>query len=244
MKMKKTTSILAIAGVVLALALAAQAAPMVGPTDGYTGPYRIIFSTVDKYDAVSADIATYNARIEAVAAATAGLTYDVSDITGWKMIGSTASVNARVNTGTTATDGLVASGDVPIYNIVGGRVADGNAALWGTTLAPYNGIPPDYYVPNAESLLAVIALINGSTAGGRTWSGTRTDGTTQTGNELGTVVLTTQAYPTVAQADARRKDAGWISWGGNGNPNSPTHNYLHYGLSPVLRIPGTMIYTK
>ena len=223
MKMKKTTSILAIAGVVLALALAAQAAPMVGPTDGYTGPYRIIFSTVDKYDAVSADIATYNARIEAVAAATAGLTYDVSDITGWKMIGSTASVNARVNTGTTATDGLVASGDVPIYNIVGGRVADGNAALWNAA---------------SVDLLANIYHVNGNSPGyaNRTWTGTLPDGTTHATAPLGAA--------TVGQADNRVLDEGWVAWGGTGNPNPNTSTYLHYGLSPVLRIPGTMIYTK
>ena len=73
MKMKKTTSILAIAGVVLALALApvAQAAPNVVPTDGYTGPYRILFCTVTSYSAVATDITVYNARIEAEAAATA-----------------------------------------------------------------------------------------------------------------------------------------------------------------------------
>ncbi|MBT3297077.1 MAG: hypothetical protein HN919_20745 [Verrucomicrobia bacterium] len=243
--MEKLIRLFAVLGVVLALAPAAQAGIVV-PTDGYTGPYRIVFCTLGSYDALLTNVADYNARVEAEAASTVGLTYDVSDITGWKIIGSTVGMNARTNTGTTATNGLAASGDVPIYNVLGERVADGNAALWGTTLAPYNGIPPDYYVPNAESLLAVIALINGSTAGGRTWSGTRTDGTTQTGNELGTVVLTTQAYPTVAQADARRKDAGWISWGGNGNPNTAAANYRHYGLSPVVGgpTPGTMYYTK
>jgi len=222
--MKKTTSILAIAGVVLALAPAAQAAPMVVPTDGYTGPYRIIFSTVDKYDAVSTNIATYNARIEAVAATTAGLTYDVSDITGWKMIGSTASVNARVNTGTTATDGLVASGDVPIYNILGGRVADGNAALWNAA---------------SVDLLANIYHVNGNSPGyaNRTWTGIgNADGTTHATAPLGAA--------TVAQADNRVLDEGWVAWGGHGNPNPNTQTYLHYGLSPVLRIPGTMIHTK
>ena len=66
--MKKLTTLFAVLGVVLALGPAAQAAPMVGPTDGYTGPYRIIFCTVTKYTAVETDITVYNARIEAAAA--------------------------------------------------------------------------------------------------------------------------------------------------------------------------------
>ena len=42
---------------------------------------------------------------------------DVARESDWKVIGSTASLNARINTGT--ADG----GGVPIYNLAGRRVA-------------------------------------------------------------------------------------------------------------------------
>ena len=241
--MKRMITLLAVLGMVLALAPAAQAAPVV-PMDGYPGAYRIIFCTIGGYDAVSTDIAVYNGRVEAVAAATAGQTYDVSDITGWKMIGSTVGMNARVNTGTTLTNGLAASGDVPIYNMLGVRVADDNAKLWNTTFGAYddsNSGPGFYTFPTPDDHLAFILHVNGNNPGygNRTWTGTYAGGASNTGNELGAA--------TVAQADNRQVDAGWVAEGPGGNPSTQTGTYLHYGLSPVLRIPppaGTVFITK
>jgi hypothetical protein len=63
--------------------------------------YRLIFITSTTTDATSADIATYNAFVQGVAAA-AGL----GDAT-WNMVGSTVTVDARDNTGTNPfTDGV------------------------------------------------------------------------------------------------------------------------------------------
>jgi hypothetical protein len=216
MKNKKyvTGLVIAVAGLVLALAPTAQAD--ITLQDGHTGPYRIAFNTTGHYTAISSTITEYDALVEAEAAGTSGDTIDISDITGWKVIGSTVGMNARVNTDTVGSGG---SNDVPIYNVNGVRIADGNATFWGTTAADPT---------NADSHLAHIDHVNGTSQSfaNRTWTGTLADGSTNTGNELGAA--------TVGQADNRRLDWQWVAWWGTGNPNPNTHPYLLYGLSPVI----------
>jgi hypothetical protein len=221
--MKKLITLFAIAGMVLALAPAAQA------EFPETGQYRIIFNTIGTYQAIPTAITTYAGYVEAEAQAAGSL---VIGITGWKVIGSTVAVNARVNTDTVGSGG---GNDVPIYNVNGVRVADGNAKLWATTEA-------GYLESNAESLLAQIKHVNGNDPGygNRTWSGTNPDGTTLTGSELGAA--------TAGTADNRQVDWQWVTWWGadNGHPDANTDLRLLYGMSPVLGGPagtaGTLIF--
>ena len=219
---RQTITLLTAFAAATALASTAQAAEVV--PGGWTGDYRIIFTTTGTYTAVATGIATYNARVEAEAAATSGDTIDLSGITGWKMIGSTVGMNARVNTDTVGSGG---ANDVPIYNVNGVRVAAGNAALWGVSEGAFLNLPPLYYDVPADALLAPILNIVGDTAGSRIWTGTAPDGSTHTGNELGA--------PLVGQGRGLGYlDSKWISQGATGNPNLNTNTYFYHALSPVI----------
>jgi hypothetical protein len=231
MKNKKyvTGLVIAVAGLVLALAPTAQAD--ITLQDGHTGPYRIAFNTTGHYTAISSTITEYDALVEAEAQGTSGDTIDISDITGWKVIGSTVGMNARVNTDTVGSGG---SNDVPIYNVNGVRIADGNATFWNTTFGAYDedNLGPGFYTfPTADDHLAFILHVNGNNPGGgnRTWTGTLAGGGTNTGNELGDITDNK-----VGQADNRQLDAKWATWGPAGNPSPNTHPYLLYGMSPVI----------
>jgi len=221
MKKRNITLFTAIAAAA-AFASSAQAAIVL--EGGYTGPYRLAFQTTNQYDAVPTAIGTYNDRVQAVADATSGNAIDLSTITDWKMIGSTVAANAKVNTGTTATDGLAASGDVPIYNVNGELIAAGNAALWGAT--------------PTTPLLARIVSQTGSNTTSRMWTGTQPDGTAWAGNELGATQVG-QGNGFWDGTASTSETGTWISWGQfvNGNPNPQANNYAHYALSPVQNIP-------
>jgi len=106
--------------------------------------YRLVFVTSTERDATSTDIVDYNTFVQAAA--------DASPLSAlgqsWKVIGSTASVDARDNTSTNQnTDG---SG-VPIYLVDGTKIADDNIDLWDDTIeaninwteanSQYDGIP-------------------------------------------------------------------------------------------------------
>ena len=135
------------AGVALATlgTSAAQAALVVVPTGLNPGDqYRLVFVTDGTRDALSTDINTYNSFVTNEAnkpALNSALTtagFNLGTIT-WKVIGSTASVAARDNTGTNPS-----STGVPIYLINGNRVANNNADLWdGTINVPINRTPSD-----------------------------------------------------------------------------------------------------
>ena len=87
--------------------------------------FRLLFLSSTKTDAMSTDIEDYNTFIKnLVAAGHADLdTYSE----GFRVVGCTADVDARDNTGTnTNTDGA----GVPIYWLNGSRVADDNAEFY------------------------------------------------------------------------------------------------------------------
>jgi len=146
------------AGVALAATLgtasAAQAALVVVPPDLAVGDqYRLVFVTEGKRDATSTDIDDYNTfvtsqvRLSILPGTTDTALYQALNAAGidpntitWKAIGSTASVDARDNTGTNPT----LSTGVPIYLIDGNRVANNNADLWdGSIQTAINRTPDD-----------------------------------------------------------------------------------------------------
>ena len=107
--------------------LAALAAPITVPTDLNVGDkYRLAFVTSTTRDATSSNIADYNSFVAAVAAGQPEL---AALGTTWSVIGSTATVDARDNTGTNPS----ATG-VPIYRLDDTRIANSNADLWDGSL--------------------------------------------------------------------------------------------------------------
>jgi hypothetical protein len=158
--MKKTISILAIAGFILALAPAAQAA---FPT---SGEYRIMFLTQSNTDSSSADITTYNDFVQAEAdASSVELNGVAVNSLTWNAVGSTGAVDARDNTSTNPnTDGT----GVAIYDTLGNLLFDDNADLWaGDTVA--------------QSILK----LDGNEGNSRGLSGTLKDGTKSIGGDNG-----------------------------------------------------------
>jgi hypothetical protein len=95
------------------------------PTDLNPGDqYRLAFVTSRQTTATSSDIADYNTFGTNVA----NTVQELEDLgTTWKVIGSTATVDARDNTGTTGTG-------VPIYRMDDVRIADDNADLWDASI--------------------------------------------------------------------------------------------------------------
>ena len=211
---KYTIIFAAIAGLVLALAPAAQAA--ITLQDSHTGDYRIAFATdrftgVEGYAASSTAITAYDSDVTAAAAATAGATYvaDISDLgTTWRVIGSTSDVDAKDHID------FGGANDVPIYNINGDRIADSNADLWDGALAA--GIFQlnrkfNEYLP--------------------VWTGTQSDGTAATGLELGAA--------NVAWGTSVETNSNWI-WRFGNKQDVNTIEYQLYGLSSVIPEPATM----
>ena len=163
--LKHTIMFAAVAGLVLALAPAARAAPIVTPGDGYTGAYRLAFVTSGVRNAESADIEDYNAFVTTAA----GLITELDDLNAtWKCIGSTSNVSARVNTQTytVALDGGLYDSalDVPIYTTTGLRMADNNADLWDSSIAT-----PVYFDDGT------VAGVEGG-AQEQTWTGSKANG--------------------------------------------------------------------
>ena len=142
--MKKLTTLLAVSGMVLGLASAAQAQVTTTPQDSYRGPYRLGFYTSPSYQSFTNDITWYDGKVIDEAAGVSELVA-VTGLT-WKCLGSTTNVDGRDNTETNPEN--PAHADVPIYNLNGVRIADGNAGLWEdpwTLQAPFtdvNGVAP------------------------------------------------------------------------------------------------------
>ncbi len=115
-------SLLATATFVVA-PLASSAAPITVPADLNPGEkYRLAFVTSSTRNAMSLDIADYNAFVSGVANSVTEL---VALDTTWKVIGSISTVAARDNTGTNPS-----SVGVPIYGLDGTRIANNNRDFW------------------------------------------------------------------------------------------------------------------
>jgi len=133
--------------------------PGVSPGDSY----RLAFRTSGAINATSTNIAVYNNFVSAVASAVPEL---ASLGVGWKAIASTASVDARTNTGTDPTS--AGNTGVPIFLLNGVKIADHYDDLWDGTL--------DVGIGLTELEVST---------GGFVWTGTRQDGTAFGGLELG-----------------------------------------------------------
>jgi len=224
----KTISILAIAGLVLALAPAAWA-ELVSDPGGFTPPaglnegdtYHLVFVSSTVRDATSADIADYNTHVQSAADAAgigsgAGVT--------WKAIAATETVNANVN--------APVSG--PVYLVDGTtKVADEAAFYTGTHLVPINynedgsaheevDASPHQYDPSPTWAV---------------WTGTFPSGD-EAWNALG------RTTPTSGYGYADKADNAWARWEHDGGATDQDLLLPLYGLSEALTVvvpePATM----
>lgn len=213
MTRKPTRSFISLSAIVAfatLLAPAAWAAPITVPTDLNPGDhYRLAFVTSTKHDATSTDIGVYNAFVTAVANAQPEL---AALGTTWTAIGSTASIDARDNTGTNPT---IATG-VPIYGLDDVRIADNNADLWDGALS------------------APIAKETGNLQSAYPWTGTAPTGIASTfplGTPAGVTFGTT--FITILPPE-------WIAVG-VANPAADSQAYAISGTLTVVPEPGTML---
>ncbi len=216
MKMGKTFTFVAAAGVVVALAAfvgSAQADPI--------EPYRLAFitstdtGTVGSDGEIMTDIAHYNAHVQALADA-AGIG-DTSTLlpngVRWYVIGSTADVDARDNTGTNPD----ISDGVPVYNLVDDTlIALNNKDLW-----------------DGEVVNTINYDETGALKSHWPFTGTGPDGTQATANfgPLG------QIGGDVAQGQSS-VTTNWIHRSWTGDP--PTTGLPMYAMSEIIPEPATM----
>lgn len=183
----------------------ALAAPVTLPPGLAPGsPYRLVFVTAGLATSSSTDIAAYNTFVSNQANSSSDL---LALGTGWRVIGSTSSVDAKTNTDTDPATGA----GVPIYNLAGQLVASGNADLWDGTLA--NPINRDQF---------------GNVVNQAVFTGTAPGGTGLADRQLG-------GGPNgfyVQHGIANLTHSGWtsIDWAGT---LAPLH---YYGISDVIGI--------
>jgi hypothetical protein len=121
--------------VVIATPVAAD--PITQPTGlNFGDQYRLAFVTSTTGVATSTDIADYNSFVTAAANLEPLL---VALGTSWNVIGSTLTVDARDNTGTSPSSVAGGSVGVPIYLVNDTKLADSNDDLWdGSIDLPLN----------------------------------------------------------------------------------------------------------
>ena len=229
--LKKMMSVVAVAGVVLALTGAAQAAVTTLPSGLNAGDeYRLVFVTsAETYSGGSnhgsnppwfTTAADYNAWGTTQATAvpelnTLGTTWTA--IVSTRDEGTNATVDARDNTNTNPT---VETG-VPIYNLAGLLVANNNAHLWDTDVTPL------------ANPINVTELGTGPTLQHndkyRVWTGTNVNGTNAGGQRL---IWQDGGWISNGLADATGGTDGWIR--GNFTNDIHTHDQPIYVMSGVL----------
>ncbi len=148
--------------------------------------YRLAFYTSTKRDAVSTDIADYNAFVQGVAAGSVAFPELGSGT--WKLLGSTQTVSAKQNTGTVTNDGI------PIFVLDGTTlIARDSDDMWngfgdasGSNIRIATG--PVVYAPflNEEG-----AGDSGVNHGVEIATGTNPNGTTKVDQYLGIVAPAT-----------------------------------------------------
>ncbi|MDP6546722.1 MAG: PEP-CTERM sorting domain-containing protein [Phycisphaerae bacterium] len=188
--------------------LSASTITTVPPGLGQGDLYRLVFVTDGADKADNTSIAYYNAFVTAQA----NLSAELAALgTTWKVIGSTTSVNARTNTGTSSGTG------VPIYRLDGTVVADNYFDLWdGSIDADIN--VNQYGISLADSTV-------------RVHTGTQTNGAMKSGRPLGSNLLGTATYGGFSPSALRDRD--WVQW----NSSWPPTQYPFYAMSDVIEAP-------
>jgi len=172
--------------------------------------FRLAFVSAGTRNATSTNINDYNTFVQNAAnASSLGL-----GAATWKVIASTETVNARVNTGTTG------SGGEAIFLVDGlTQVANNYGDLW-------NG--------NVDNPISLDE--NGNVRAASVWAGTTPGGATVTNRWLGTVIPSKTNNTVVVvehgRSDHFHSDGHWIQQFNNG----PTASQSLYGLSNPITL--------
>ena len=252
--LRKTICIVAVAGLVLALAPTAALAdgiPVteprapVPPPGGYPESYRLMFATETGFQAFSADVNWYNTQVDNAANNLGGETGStVAGLSTWRCVGASLTVDARTNSKTLRPGdaGYDAAWDVPIYNFAGEMLAASNANMWDGALQEpgydTDGIWDAWsYETGVEP--SALTAVNGNIYVA-TWTGTDAGGNIRgDGKGFGGA--------TVQTARAERTWSGdWIAWGGGLTPGIPRGGEWNlaeprlYAISAPIPEPATM----
>ena len=168
--------------------------------------FRLLFQTSTRRDATSTDIAVYDTFVQTRAAAGHTAIQPYSSL--FKVVGSTASVDARDHTGTTGTGH-------PIYWLNGPRVAANYAGFWSD---------------NWENWADSDRRKEDGTAGGGAdwhWTGTDEDGTKHS-NPLGNTGTNVRRGQFSTGASSRNPISHWNT--------DKTQSHTFYALSPVFSV--------
>jgi hypothetical protein len=206
--------LLALVTVSLALSATPVAAdPITQPTGLNPGDqYRLAFVTSTSRDATSTDIADYNAFVTSAASSEALL---LALGTSWNVIGSTATVDARDNTGTSPSSVAGGSLGVPIYLLNDTKLVDSNDDLWdGSIDLPLN------------------INENGDTVTPLVLTGTNTAGQRELANNDPRYLGAPGGVPT-RNGDTTRTDGGWVAASTGGQ----TFARPFYAISGVITVP-------
>ena len=201
--------------IVLIVVMAVFAAPAFAQP---SGPYRLAFATMPAYQATETDITVYNQWMQEEAdAAGIGIGGTYGDLK-WNVIGSTAEVDARDNTGTNSGAG------VPIYLVDGTTlIANDNADLW-----------------DGEIAHAIDQLANGGAPAHLwAWSGTFSDGTAVTPEQSYGGPLGSPVNGEVSQGSGGNTTGGWLYLQFYLS-DDPTKSLPLYAMSEVIPEPATM----
>jgi len=186
-------------------------------------PYRLAFVTMPAYQANETNIAVYNQWMQEEADfAGIGMGSGLGDgDTSWFVLGSTAEVDARDNTGTNPlTDGV----GVPVYLVDGTTlIANNNADLW-----------------DGEIAHAIDQLANGGAPAHLwAWSGTYSDGTAVTPEQSYGGPLGSPVNGEVSQGSGNNPTGGWIYLQFYLSDNPDTALPM-YAISEIIPEPATM----
>ena len=171
--------------------------------------FRLLFVTSGKTHAASTDIDDYNAFVQTAAASGHAAITDHSDV--FRVLGSTADVDARDNTATTWTDD---DRGVPIWWLNGSQAADDYADFYDGSWINSN--------PGSNENGAAVDFPGGDVLTGYVYTGSTAAGIEQVGNALGS-------------------DSARVGRPGTSRPLTSTTNYQSddaqlpvYGLSGVF----------
>ena len=165
----------------LAIAVGVAATPVAAWASVFTAPsglapgssYRLMFLTADPTAATSSDISTYNSFVNTEAQQNSLLPQN-----GWTAIVSTPTNNAIDNTDGGSTSSASYTSD-PVFMVNGSEVTASLSDFFASGA---------YAANNFRSSLIINPLSldqNGNPAGSYIWSGSNPDGSTATGNEMG-----------------------------------------------------------
>ena len=181
---RDTWRMLAVAVGVAATPVAAWASVFTAPSGLAPGSsYRLMFLTADQTAGSSNDITTYNSFVNTEAQQNPLLPQN-----GWTAIVSTPTNNAIDNTDGGSTSSAAYTSD-PVFMVNGSEVT--------TSLSDFFASAAFSAANNFSSSLIINPLTldqNGSSAGGYIWSGSNPDGSTATGNEMGSSAPATWGF--------------------------------------------------